>query len=332
VICRRFRAEDKADVLALLRTSFDGWHGERSEAYWEWKFEHNPHGRALIWVSDDGGRIAGCYIWIPTQVRFGDETILGAQSVDAAVDPAYRGRGVFSDLARMAVEESEENAIELVFAFPTEGAFKGQIRVGFEPRTPITRAYRLLAFTPLRRRRSPGLTVRRLETFDAGFDPFASRRSDQLSIRRDPAYLEWRYRGNPVRRYETIVCEREGAVCGYAVLSVDRARGRITPGYVVDLQVLPGVDAAAACLTSQALRQLRQLGAHVAVAWTRPSGPEQEALQSFGFSTLYESLRRRLKPSEFSGQFIVLEHAGRLRDLLAGQPPWALVPGDADYV
>ena len=58
MICRRFRPEDKSAVIQMLRESMDGWHGAASQAYWEWKFEHNPHGPARI--PRRGGRAVEC--------------------------------------------------------------------------------------------------------------------------------------------------------------------------------------------------------------------------------------------------------------------------------
>ncbi len=89
MICRRYRPDDRAAVISVLRHSIAEWHGDWADPYWEWKFERNPHGEALIWVGEDDGRIAGCYIWNPVRIRLGTSTMLGAQSVDAATHSDY---------------------------------------------------------------------------------------------------------------------------------------------------------------------------------------------------------------------------------------------------
>ena len=336
MICRRFRPEDKPAVISVLRESIDDWQGDWADAYWEWKFERNPRGPGRIWVGDDGGRIAGCYIWNPVRIRWGDTTFLGAQSVDAAVHPDYRGRGLFTDLARTAMEDDATGELALVYAFPVEAAVRGQVRVGFKPRLTVSSLHRPLLSGVMRRQRFHGLDVDTATSFHSRFDPFSqSGRDSELTVARDAEYLQWRYCEHPTRGYETLVCERDGALCGYCVLSVDTTE-RLARGYVVDLQVLPDSDPAAAFLVFHALRRLRSRGARVAISWARPAGPEQKGLAALGFSPRYQSIQRRLRRARYMSQLLVFENqAGPLRELLASRGAtdplrWSLVPGDHD--
>ncbi len=336
MIFRRYRPEDKAAVIATLQASFGGWHGGQSNDYFEWKFERNPHGRAWIWVGDDDGTIAGCYVWNPVRLRVGKTTILGAQSVDAAVHPDYQRRGLFTDLARAATEDSE--GLRLVYAFPTEGAFRGQVQVGFRSLFAVPKVYRPLPTRPLKRPRVDDLALCDVKEFDPRFDVFRTAGRDaEIAIERDADYLRWRYAEHPVQQYEILACESGGDVCGYCVLRIGTTRRWARPGYIVDLQVVPAAAPAAAFLVFHALRRLRSLGSRVAVSWMRPSGPEQEALEKFGLSHRYDAIRRRLERPRYVDQFIVFEpdvasprqSVGRLVSPAA--PRWSLVPGDADY-
>jgi ribosomal protein S18 acetylase RimI-like enzyme len=300
MIFRPFRTEDRAAVIDLLVASYGGWHGDQNDAFWKWKFERNPHGKARIHVADDEGRIAGCYLLNPVRVHLGDESLLGAQSVDAAVSPDYRGRGVFTGLAQAALKDATEEGITIIYAFPSQGAFGGQVRVGVKPQLEVPKAYRPLV-GPTMRRRSTDFPLDQVSAFDDRFDVFSRRGRDrELSVQRDPAYLQWRYFEHPTQKYEAISARRGGETCGYCVLTIGETRTSVSPGYIVDLQVLPESGSAAAFLADHALRRLRTQRARVGVAWERPSGPEQDALRS---------------------------HRA------AGQSPrWSLVPGDADYV
>ena len=247
-------------MLSVLAASYGGWHGEASEAFWTWKFERNPHGQARIYVGDDGGRIAGCYILNPVMLRVGEATIRGAQAVDAAVSPDYRGRGVFTDLAQTALKEADDEGIKLIFAFPSQGAFGGQVRVGFKPQMVVPKAYRPL-LGPARRRRFAGLTLGETSMFDARFDVFHKRGRDcEVSVRRDRDFLQWRYHEHPTQTYETLTCERDGEICGYAVLTVNASRKLASPGYVVDLQVSPESKSAALFLASSLASALTVAG------------------------------------------------------------------------
>lgn len=337
MICRRSRPEDKAAVISLLRASHEGWHGEQNANFWRWKFERNPHGQARIYVSDDGARIAGCYVLNPVLLRVGEATIRSAQAVDAAVSPDYRGRGVFTDLVQTAVKDAAEAGIRLIFTFPNQGSFGGQLRVGFKPHMVLPKAHRPLLW-PLKRRRVAGLTLGEVNSFDSRFDVFNRGSDQEVSVQRDPEYLQWRYCQHPTQTYETLTCERDGEIYGYCVLTLNVTRKLVSPGYVVDLQVLPEAESAAAFLVYHALRRLRSLGARVAVTWERPRGPEQEALRSRGFSRRYASLRRWLTHPAYVDQLIVFgDEAGLLRETRPNRGfteslRWALVPGDADYI
>ena len=199
MICRRYRPEDRAGVISVLRQSIPEWDGDWAEPYWEWKFERNPHGEALIWVGDDDGRIAGCYIWNPVRIRLGTATLLGAQSVDAATHSDYRGQGLFTDLARTAKEDVAESDLALVYAFPVEAAFRGQVRIGFEPRATVSPLHRLL-LTPTRRRTLGNFVLARATSVDSEFDAFSPQhREGELKVDRDAAYLRWRYDQHPAR-------------------------------------------------------------------------------------------------------------------------------------
>ncbi|HEX7610765.1 MAG TPA: GNAT family N-acetyltransferase [Solirubrobacteraceae bacterium] len=337
MICRPCNPEDKAAVLAVLRESYDGWFGMRSEAVWDWKFARNPHGPARIWVGDEGGRIVGCYILTPVMLRVGGETIRGAQSVDAAVSTDFRGRGVFTDLARAALRDAADAGIKLVFAFPGEGAFGGQVRVGFKPQLAVPTAYRPLIWPP-RRRRFSELTLGDVDMFDARFDVFCEHGDDrEISLRRDAAYLHWRFDEHPTQRYEAITCERSGEICGYCVLRV-RVTRNLSPGYIVDLQVLPGSGSAAQFLVYHGLRRLRSLGSRVVVSWERPTGQAQEALRACGFSPGYASVRRQLRRTRYADQLIafhsedVIVAEQEVGAPAANHRSWSLVPGDADYM
>ena len=325
-------------MFSLLSASYGGWHGEANEAFWTWKFERNPHGQARIYVADDDGRIAGCYILNPVMLRVGEATIRGAQAVDAAVSEDYRGRGVFTDLAQTALKEAGDEGIKLIFAFPSQGAFGGQVRVGFKPQMVLPKAYRPL-LGPVRRRRFAGLTLGEANIFDARFDVFCKQPGGdcEVSVERDPDYLQWRYHEHPTQTYETLTCERDGEICGFSVLAVDATRKPVCPGYVVDLQVLPESKSAAAFLAYHSLRHLRSLGARVAVSWERPSGTEQEALRSVGFSPRWVSIRRRLTRPTYVDQLIAFEtednvhREARPNCGVADSLRWSLVPGDADF-
>lgn len=338
---RRFRPEDRNAVIELLRECYGGWLGPASEAYWEWRHERNPHGRSLIWLAEDADVVVGCYILSPVRLRIGGETLLGAESVDAAVLPDYRRGGLFTDLARTAMEQADDDGIALTFAFPTEGAFRGQTRVGFESQFLIRKAYRPLGRRLGRASGSSDTEVRQVSSFKSGFDELCTGLAwaeDHCGVARDPEYLNWRYATHASRRYETLACWRGDRPVGYCVFSVVPMNRLLSLGYIVDLQVEPGEFVAAAELVSASLGGMRSLSARAAGCWMPPSGPVKRALRDSGFSERWESLRRRIARQAFVEPFIVcVNDPATLTETMgssSGIRPeqWSLMPGDADYM
>lgn len=327
MIFRRASTADRAAILPLLSGAIDDFAVD-PEAHWRWKFEQNPHGPASIWVADDDGRLAGCYVWNPVRLRFRDRSFAGAQAVDAVVDPAYRGRGVFTDLVRAALADEDGETFAAVYAFPVEAAYRGQVKLGFRLCWTVTPVYRPLL--PGSRRRSfEGLEVSGVSRIDERFDLFAGR-SDEAAIHveRDAAYLQWRYLDHPVRSYEVLACSRGEELCGYCVFRVDRSR-RPGRALLVDFRVAPGDAAAASALVQKALRAMFERGGGVAVSWLPREGTERAALERHGFSSRYRSLARPFRRARPGAQ--VIAYANPSGPLGGEEPrPWSIAPGDHD--
>jgi len=76
-------------------------------------------------------------------------------------------------------------------------------------------------------------------------------------VRRDRAYLNWRFAGDPLQRYELFEVRREGRPIGTAVLRTG-AWGRVPAGFIVDWLCAPrdGEALLAACLAVFRSRRL----------------------------------------------------------------------------
>jgi len=127
---RRFEQNDVQAVVALLKLTFQGWH---SVDFWKWKYLMNPAGfDRNIWIAKDADRVVGYYAIIPTAMKVGNREVLGAQSVDTATHPSYRGRGIFVDLATHVLQEASKTEISMVYGFPGAQSYGGFIKLGFK--------------------------------------------------------------------------------------------------------------------------------------------------------------------------------------------------------
>lgn len=340
MIERRFAGNDLQGVLELLGSSFNGWHDIQ---YWVWKFKKNPHGSPEIWVAEDNGKIVGCYILNPVRLTIGQVSVMGAQSVDAAVDEAYRGAGIFKRLAVSAITNAAKEGVALIYAFPTEIAYKGQVRIGYRSVSVIPKMVKVLCMSSLfeeqsfnslflrrilgimrthrriRRakissRPNDGLVIRGIRSFDSRFETFwteTKQKNRDILVERDQAYLQWRYTEHPEKQYTTYVCERHDEIVGYAALSVEKnvsmERGRasrLSVGNIIDLVTLPNMTDAAHALVSASCDYFEREAVDIARCWMFRWHPFHKILGKFGFSEHYELLRRAVFRPRYNAQLI----------------------------
>jgi hypothetical protein len=255
LIYRRFEENDLHSLFSLLRSTFNGY---PKMQYWAWKYKKNPHGSPVIYVAEDKGRIIGCYILNPVKLRIGQDLVMGAQSVDAAVDNAYRGVGIFKKVAVGGLALAAKEGVNIIYAFPNEISYKGQVRIGYRRMFTIPKMLRIFRISSLleSRVRLSGsfvqktlsimdnfqrinkekmahaciksnyeLRVRVIREFDSRFEVFwkiICKENNSVLVERDLAYLNWRYMSHPEKHYTTYTCEKNGEIVGYVVVNVEK--------------------------------------------------------------------------------------------------------------
>jgi N-acetylglutamate synthase-like GNAT family acetyltransferase len=375
LILRRFEESDLHSLLSLLRSTF---HGYPNMQIWDWKYSKNPHGSPIIWVAEDKGRIIGCYILNPVKLRIGSTLVMGAQPVDAAVDNAYRGGGIFKKLALEAIAGAAKDGVSLIYAFPTEISFKGQVRIGYHPVFIIPKMFKVFRIGSLLEERihlgnsfiqkglgmidafhkaskqkiniesHHGLKVRVINDFDSRFEAFwkeVSKENNSVLVERDLAYLNWRYVKHPEKHYTKYVCEMNDEIVGYAVVNVEKnvsmergGNGKLSAGNIIDLLTLPNMTKAAYPLISASCCYFENERVDIAGCWMFKWHPFHPILRKFGFSDLYELLRRSASRSKDDSHIIcyvnsqvVIQEAIRSMPISSDLHWWFMTQGDADY-
>ncbi len=185
---------DRDAILALRRAAFprDDLEKQRPD-FWEWQF-----GRGRTFVGEEGGRVVGHLGFVP--YRIGAERVPAMLACDAMVDPAVRGRGIFSTLATVATEIVRRD-VPLVVAFQIRDAvLPAMMRAGY---APVLRAPILLRPT------------------------FALPRRKIVEARRDVVvgdeWVDWRFNQSPAWRYAEW---RDGR--GYVITRDSMLKGIVT--------------------------------------------------------------------------------------------------------
>jgi GNAT superfamily N-acetyltransferase len=250
----RYRPEDRRAVDALYRRVFGNDAADASRLRWEWQYRRNPNnpgGEPEIWIAREGPAIIGQYATMPVRLDVKGREVRGSWGMDVMVAPERQRRGLGEVLFRtwdrnvgaslgLGLSDASYRLFQKL-GWPDVGPVpclvKPLTRRAFRhPRWPVPINRLISAVTwPLvviiARARPLRAEVRMVQRFDDSFthlwDKLASK--FDLAVRRDAAYLNWKFVGAPHVRYSVAALLREGQTAGYAVYRhLHEPRGRVT--------------------------------------------------------------------------------------------------------
>ena len=173
----------REDVLAILDQSFGPGH---NDAWFTWKHLDNPYGRSSGWVAIGVRGLLGVRLFMRWQLQGGAREVRAVRPVDTATAPQARGRGVFRELTRFAVEEvMRDSRADIIFNTPNLNSRIAYSRMGWTLLPPIAHGYRPVL---------PGRAAK-LESDDAAFEAFDHfyPNGDRLRSHRSSKVMRWRY-------------------------------------------------------------------------------------------------------------------------------------------
>lgn len=250
----RYRPEDRRAVDALYRRVFGTDAADSSRLRWEWQYSRNPNNpghEPEIWVAHEGPAIVGQYATMPVRLSLGGKEIPAAWGTDAMVAPERQRQGLGEELFRtwdrsvgaslgLGLSDSSSRLLKKLHFPDVPGVFelvkpltRHAIRL---PQWPMALNRFVSAITlPIvrvaARVRPLRADIEPIRRFDASFTELWDRIADrfELAIRRDSAYLNWKYIEPPHVRYCVAALKRDGRAEGYAVYRhAQEPRGRVT--------------------------------------------------------------------------------------------------------
>lgn len=280
---RVFEADDQERVIELLQAAFGGWpryvEGVTPEDFFRWKHVTGAFGPSIGLVAEIDGAIVGFYALTTWRLRIAGRPVRTNRSVDLAVDPTARRRGVSMALIEASPEHFPPDVI-FSWGNPNELSRGGVLKagrpeldglprfasLGLAPLGWIGRALRkgstMRKQLPVRARGAaealldgPGIT-RLLESVP---EP-----SDRYVTAKDLEFLRWRY--GHLSEYRALTAEVAGRCAGLAIFRVHR-HGRFWISHVSELLVEHGQPRIARRL----LRQVRRAAATDLVTCAFPS-------------------------------------------------------------
>jgi hypothetical protein len=334
---------DADDLFRLYGDVFGAALSEASRRRWEWQYLENPAAPEgpEIWVAREDGRLLGQYASMPVRLWWGDREVRSSWGMDVFVSGEARGRGVGAQLFT-AWSDHVDVALGLGLTPSSYGLFK-KLRyhdVGPVPffqkildaralarrrlgpwlgaaAAPLVRAALSLAH-PERRRAAEDVAVVPASGFTEEYDRLweRARASYAMCVRRDRAYLDWKYGRCPHRRYDVLEARRAGRLDGFAVSRHEDHRG-VRLGWVIDLFTDTSDVGARDALLGAVLDRFRAAGVARAQAFSLGQGLA-DALLHRGFA-------RGRSPMQFCVRATAAPGAP-----LAEVGRWHVVFGDSD--
>ena len=235
-IVDRYRPEDKPAVAALFHRMY-GPNAEASLRRWQWQYERNPNlpdGIPLIWLLRLDGEVIGQYATMPVVLAVNGREVDAAWGMDVMITPEHQ-RGGFG---RMMFETWDRNtgaSIGIGLTDASAGLFKklswgdmGRVPRLIKPlsaRAPgvpqqladrVSRSFRDLEA----RLRPMDGDLRRVDRFDESVTRLWERVRPRFAfaVRRDAAYLNWKFVDAPHLQYLFATVVRDGDTHGYVAI------------------------------------------------------------------------------------------------------------------
>ncbi len=206
ITIRNATASDVSGIGRLFAVCFNK---ELPHDEWAWKYRASPWG-SMAAVATDGDDIIAHYGGIHMRFCMGARAYEVFQPCDVMTHPKYRAR-IFSRrgaMVRAAECFYESNPMDFAFGFPNERhAILGSKQLGYTKHGYVTVLNKKVSGFPFVRN-----LLLRVET---GWDHVEARELDALweevkedqglSIEKNSRYIFWRYRDNPVKKYEPVM-------------------------------------------------------------------------------------------------------------------------------
>ena len=277
----RYRAEDRRAVEALYRRVFGNDAAESSRLRWEWQYRRNPNNpghEPEIWIAREGPAIIGQYATMPVTLSVGGREVQASWGMDVMVAPERQRQGLGEVLFRtwdrnvgaslgLGLSESSYRLFQKL-RWPDVGPVpcfvKPLTRRAFRrPNWPVglnrlVSALTLPVVKIVARTRPLAAEVRMIDRFDDSFSRLWEELAPKFdfAVRRDAAYLNWKYVHAPHVRYSIAALRRDDRNVGYAVYRhLYEPRGRVT--LLVDFLADPADEAGFATLLHWVDREAR---------------------------------------------------------------------------
>lgn len=339
----RYKPEDKRAVDALYRRVFGNDAAEASRLRWDWQYRRNPNNPGQepeIWIAREGTAIVGQYATMPVRLRVKGQEVQGSWGMDVMVAPERQRQGLGEVLFR-TWDRNVGASLGLGLSDSSYRLFQklkwpdvGPVPCLVKPLTrralrrpnwpvPINRLVSALTLPIVKivaRTRPLRAEVRLIQRFDESFNALWDELAPKFdfAVRRDAAYLNWKFVTAPHVRYSIAMLRRDDRNIGYAVYRhLYEPRGRVT--LLVDFLADPDDEPALRTLFHWIDREARQ--------------HDSDKIRTFA---LHANFRRMLKRSGYFQVKSTMEFVAKVNavdvtpEFYENTDTWHVTLGDSD--
>jgi GNAT superfamily N-acetyltransferase len=126
----QFERAPEAEVLAARELFERVFGGPASPEGWRRKYVENPAGAVVAFAARDGGRLVGFVGLHPSAFWVGGERVTLYQAGDVMTDPAYRRRGILTELKVLAAKWLRGHGAPFAISFPSTAVYELHKKTG----------------------------------------------------------------------------------------------------------------------------------------------------------------------------------------------------------
>lgn len=177
-----------------------------------WRFCENPTPGSLVVARSEGEKMIASYAVSPVRLCWHESEISSGLGMIAMVDPAYMGKALFFAVAREATDAANASDMPLIWTYPNSKSHMWYIRM---------LRWNDVCEIPVMKLDMANAPAGHLEwQCDNGFSLLYDSAGvrDRLRVKKDAAYLRWRYTAHPANDYRNFVLATGTAVLSYCVV------------------------------------------------------------------------------------------------------------------
>lgn len=263
-------ADLRTDRMLLLDTLLrNREHGDNElrQRRFEWSYYQNPFGQPRAWLALDeaSSRVIGMVAAFPRKMLVQGKPVLGWNGGDTSIDTEFRTLGVAIKLRRAVQAPVDNGEMALLYSHPVDRMRAVLEKIGHHTIGTFARHGAILRTEPLVQKilgrnaasavlagianvfpplqwsarfssKQWRLCLQSEKRFGNEFDDLFARVAARHAVInvRDAEFLDWRFVQNPlVRDFQIYRFEREGKLCGYAIIGIENNAARVLD-YLID--------------------------------------------------------------------------------------------------